>query len=61
MWWNARTRWSEAAFDAEYGELGAYGVVSLNLPVSPRVPYTSSVDTCRKRNAAPLSAGSAFQ
>jgi hypothetical protein len=28
--WNAtRTRWSDAAFDAEYGLFGAYGVVSV--------------------------------
>ena len=38
MWWNARTRWSDAAFDAEYGEFGAYGVSSVNLPVGPSEP-----------------------
>ena len=35
---------SDDALAALYGEFGAYGVVSLNKPVSPRVPYTSSVE-----------------
>ena len=29
MRYQARTRWSELAFDAEYGELGSYGVFSV--------------------------------
>ena len=38
---------------AEYGLLGANGVVSVNGASSgPSEPYTSSVDTCTKRNAA---------
>jgi len=32
--------------------LGAYAVVSLKRPVAPSEPKTSSVDTCRKRNAS---------
>ena len=30
----------------EYGLLGASGVSSVKYPVGPRLPYTSSVDTC---------------
>ena len=55
----ARTMWSLEAFDAEYGEWGEYGVFSVKKPVSPRVPYTSSVEMCWKTNAS-LS-GRAFQ
>jgi hypothetical protein len=48
--------------DAEYGLFGANAVVSLNGASSgPSVPYTSSVDTCRKRKAAFSSSGSADQ
>ena len=44
---HARTRWSEPAFEAEYGEEGLYGVSSVNRFGSSRSrsPYTSSVDT----------------
>ena len=38
---------------AEYGEFGRYGVVSLNRPVVPSVPKTSSVETWMKAKAAP--------
>ena len=47
----ARTRWSEPAFVAEYGEEGLYGVVSVNasVPPSSRSPNTSSVEMwCRR-------------
>ena len=48
---HARTKWSEAALVAEYGELGSYGVSGSNRSVpDDRLPNTSSVDTCRKRN-----------
>jgi len=40
---------SAAVLLAEYGLRGDSGVVSSNAPVGPRLPYTSSVDTCRKR------------
>ena len=35
---------SPPALDAEYGLFGCSGVVSEKYPVSPNVPYTSSVD-----------------
>ena len=37
--------------DAEYGELGSYGVDSENVPVLLSEPYTSSVDICKNLNA----------
>src|SRR6185312_5201169 len=40
---------SPAAFVEEYGLRGASGVSSRNLPVGPRLPYTSSVPICTKR------------
>ena len=42
---HARTRWSDAAFDALYGLDGRYGEFSVNLhgSSSARSPYTSSV------------------
>ena len=39
----ALTRWSLQALLAEYGDLGSYGVDSLNLPSSSTDPHTSSV------------------
>ena len=45
MWCHALTKWSEEALDAEYGEEGLYGVVSLKQPSCPKLPYTSSVET----------------
>ena len=33
MWYQAFTIWSDAAFDAEYGEDGLYGEFSLKYPL----------------------------
>ena len=38
MWQYDRTRRSAAAFDAEYGLLGAIGVSSVKSPSAPRLP-----------------------
>ena len=46
--WYDRAIRSEAALEAEYGELGASGSPSPNEPSSID-PYTSSVDTCSTR------------
>ncbi|COF03676.1 Uncharacterised protein [Streptococcus pneumoniae] len=37
---------SALALLEEYGLFGANGVFSVNFPVFPKEPYTSSVDTC---------------
>ena len=58
---HARTRWSDAAFDAEYGECGAYGVFSVKKPSAPSEPYTSSVEMCWKRNARRAASSSVRQ
>ena len=51
---------SEAAFEAEYGRFGEYGVASVNGGSSGRrEPYTSSVETWRKRKLS-LSSSARF-
>ena len=42
----ALTKKSEEALDAEYGEFGLYGEFSSNEPFLSKLPNTSSVDTC---------------
>ena len=42
---HARTRWSDAALLAEYGEFGLYALVSSKQPSEPKEPKTSSVET----------------
>ena len=56
VWCHADTKWSAAAFDAEYGERGSYGLSSVKWPVSPRLPNTSSVEICTNRKRCASSA-----
>ena len=46
---------------AEYGDEGASGVSSVKAPVGPSEPYTSSVETCKKRNGPRSDSGNCDQ
>ena len=54
----AAFRFLHVSTDEVYGLFGANDVVSVNAgSFGPKEPYTSSVDTCRKRSAARCSSG----